>query len=287
MAQSCPYGPAGKGIFEVKFWNNKTRFGWVALLVLSLALVLALCFGLSRSPPQIITLPDGSRYRFAGATWGTNHSKPRLAARLMDQLPGQLAYYVRPMLERRLGSLAPVRNDSPSLCIWLQRVGTNTQPSPNTLDIILADQNGVESGGSVSARMVSGPFANTVCLPVVPRRNPVLEVHLIYTVRGANPGPIVSRQKLGQSIRFPNPLFGTYPQWQPEPLPARKQAGDLDVSLSNLATGSVFTLMDHDGRVHPPGIRPAKPGETPSTLIALGLSSPRGTNEIWLPQNLD
>lgn len=39
------------------------------------------------------------------------------------------------------------------------------------------------------------------------------------------------------AIRFTNPFWGEFPQWEPEPLPATKRDGDLEVTLTALVTG--------------------------------------------------
>jgi hypothetical protein len=39
------------------------------------------------------------------------------------------------------------------------------------------------------------------------------------------------------SLPFANPLYGAFPQWRPEPLPATRRAGDVAVTLEKLSTG--------------------------------------------------
>jgi len=38
-------------------------------------------------------------------------------------------------------------------------------------------------------------------------------------------------------VRFPNPLYGRFPEWRPEPVPAVRKSGDLEVRLDSFMTG--------------------------------------------------
>ena len=46
-------------------------------------------------PLQFVTLPDGTKYRFGGVTWGTNQLPPFLADRLVHHLPAALSSWVQ------------------------------------------------------------------------------------------------------------------------------------------------------------------------------------------------
>jgi hypothetical protein len=64
-----------------------------------------------------------------------------------------------------------------------------------------------------------------------------------------------------ERIRFPNPLFGQYPQWQPEALPAEKSAGDLRVQLKSF-TVSPQQPINHTGKTEfSVAFNPARPEE--------------------------
>jgi len=73
-------------------------------------------------------------------------------------------------------------------------------------------------------RLLLGGFWESAAFSFVPRRSRMLEVPLL------SEWPKVVGALLG-ALRFQNPLYGRFPQWQPEPLPATKMAGDVQVTL--------------------------------------------------------
>ena len=108
-------------------------------------------------------------------------------------------------------------------------------------------------------------------LPVVPRRSETLELHLFQA------------DELIETVRIRNPLFGRFPNWQPEPLPATKTSGDLKVRLTGFSVG-VAELGGNLARVNraQTHVRTITLHPDPNVVFKLDLSSPRGTNEAWL-----
>ena len=102
-------------------------------LALVLAIAVAAAIGLiwqklREPPPQIITLPNGEQFRFAGVTWGTNHVFGSMAGRLVNGLPRPVANFVWQHARTLLGQVNYYHYEQPSeptLCVWFQPMGTN------------------------------------------------------------------------------------------------------------------------------------------------------------------
>jgi hypothetical protein len=84
------------------------------------------------------------------------------------------------------------------------------------------------------------------------------------------------------SISIPNPLYGNYPQWTPEQLPAVKKAGDLEVRLDDLKAGTRLggapVIMPNGSIVKP---------YDPATKFDFSVRSSRGTNEVWVLESAE
>ena len=223
---------------------------WLAVVVTALAIIACVCWAtMMQGPTQIITLTDGRQYQFAGASWGTNHSQPRLLAHVVDHLPDKWADYVRTKLGPRVGLAPPVHGPSPTLVVWFELVRTNSaRRFTSTLlgSAMLADGNGVRSGIGRSWYQQSPGWA-CAGFSEVPRRSRMLEF-----------------QTPDGSVKFRNPAFGRIPEWQPEPLPVEKSAGDLRVRLTTFASRFV----------------PGGGGWYRDTVFSLAISSPR-PDERW------
>ena len=237
---------------------------WQAVALLTFLTIIAAIgwAALTRAPEQIITLPDGHQYRLAGVTWGTNHNQPRLLAHLVDHLPGKLPAYFRAKLSPRITLLAPIRTPSPALIVWVEPIGTKAttpgSPSPLAgLKAMLADENGVRSG-MLDTPIVSDATWTVVKFDEVPRRSRMLDCQFLHLdAYGWTADPILH-------LQFRNPLFGHFPQWQPEPLPATKTVGDLRVQLNDVATKP----------------EPAGNGRARVTVFSLAIN-PAQTNHSW------
>ena len=204
-------------------------FGSLGLIALA-GIVVAL-----RQPKPIasvpLSLPDGSVVRILAVTYGTNHAVGRPFARLVARMPAALQAVLVRLLGSRAALLAATTTPEPKLIIWLGRATNNaaTPPGSGYFHALLSDASGFISGDSAS---VYGWWSNPEQMQfrVIPRRDPVIAVHFFY--HSATGG--VSRCG---SLPFVNPLYGTFPQWLPEPLPATRRAGDVAVTLEQVSTG--------------------------------------------------
>jgi hypothetical protein len=206
----------------------------IGLAVLAGLLTLAL-LGLRLQKPEPIStgslvLPDGSTVRIVGATYGTNH--------LLGPPVARLAYRISPNIQNVLASLfgrfAALRGSTitprPALVVWLDRTSTNsTLPPSGYMEAFLADTSGFLSGNGAS---VFGGLPGPSSLPfyAIPRRDRDITLNFIsHTSTGET--------KNCGSLGLINPLYASYPQWQPEALPASKQVGDVVVTLEKISTG--------------------------------------------------
>ena len=119
----------------------------------------------------------------------------------------------------------------PKLIIWLGRATNNATAPPGSgyFTALLSDASGFISGDHAS---IYGWWSNPEQMQfgVIPRRDPVIAVNFFYHA------PTGGVSRCG-SLPFANPLYGAFPQWQPEPLPATRRAGDVAVTLEKVSTG--------------------------------------------------
>jgi hypothetical protein len=85
----------------------------------------------------------------------------------------------------------------------------------------------------------------------------MLEVRVYDQTTATNQqGPFY--EEIGR-MRLPNPLYGRFPQWKPEPVPAVKFAGDVEVRLENFMTSNAQAGDSPEEALeklgsHPPGL---------------------------------
>ncbi len=263
---------------------NKKRI-WLALAVAVVVVAIggAWWSAAHQPPPQIITLPTGEQYRFAGATYGTKNIAPTVAAHIFNLLPLQFEIIARKYLKARVGNYPPIQKfDSPQLFAWFERLGTNSSPAPTltVLGAFVANESDVEGGVQSLAVFIPGSQWSCFIFPVAPKRDRVGRCVLYAPAPSTK--PIIGR------VSFPNPLYGRFPQWQPESLPARKHVGDLDIRLETFVAGHSVTLS---GNPNPRGdsLRhqlmlgaPATTGENSRTWFHFALRSGELTNAPWI-----
>jgi hypothetical protein len=232
-------------------------------------------------PPQIVTLPNGLEYQFAGVTYGTKNVPPSLEAKLVNSLPKGLANMTRRYAGPKIGQYnSGASYKETELFVWFQRLETNMPLgiTSSTLAARLADQAGVEAGAPSYAAFASSVVWSYAAFPVFPRRSRVLQCNLYPFGGPGNPATPFAR------VTFPNPLYGDFPQWKPEPVPAMKMAGDLEVRLDEFTAGrqqggaTVVKANGSRGLPVPPAIR----GQDTVTAFDVSLISWRGTNEAWV-----
>ncbi len=266
---------------------KKRNLAFVFAAVIILAIVFAAIVR-GKAPRQVVVLPNGERYRFVAAVWGTRHMPPTMLARLSSRLPASATKWMPQRLANYLGPVPTFTLPQPCLYLWFRLENLSSQ-QPSSLSGLLEDGHGVASGGT-SGRSTY-PLGNvtwlTMTFPVVPRRCAVVQCRLFQVSADQE-----SHREIGL-VRFPNPLFGQYPQWQPETspetLPATKAAGDIRVRLKEFIVATEnkqSEMVTNEGKItrfHSPG-----PGDWRQIVFKLDIETPRGTNiEPWLIQRAE
>jgi len=219
-------------------------------------------------------MPSGQQYRFVTAVWGTSQEPPTLAAKWLARMPTPMASYVRQKLGSRLDltpqALPPL--SEPAFHVWFRSTKSSTSPR---FGAVLADHNG--AGYELGQHSITrAGRASWLCwsFHVVPRRSATLT---LYALDGFGRSSIPSAE-IGR-VSFSNPLFGHYPQWQPEPLPVVKKAGDLEVRLVAVVAERQYCNIQLRTSNSEPG---AAISSLPEARFNLMLNSTRGTNEGWV-----
>jgi len=229
---------------------------------------------------DLITLPNGYKYRFSGITFGTNHEHGPVGARLVSSLPDPAEDFIKKQLGNRVGQVESVHTSEPSICIWFDPVkaeakATNSQPY--YIIAMMADAAGTFAGtyDEIGAAP-NQPFH--LLFWAAPRRDSKLEV-AFFRVLNMNQAGINANQPGGEigRVRVPNALHGRYPQWQPDtPATGVKVVGDVEVHLSNFLSG--VTYQTNGGRAS----RPARPGEEATTSFDVSLRTRKGEKGTWV-----
>lgn len=261
--------------------RKRTKLALVAALV---AAVLVPVLWRKDPPPQIITLPNGERYEFAGVTWSREAVPPTLDAQVVHRLPAALSNWLRKRYPKRLSQVnLGQKYPEPRLFIWYRYVGTNTSNAMSGGPrAVLADEAGVKGGSLGYASFLDSVTWSFVSLPAVPRRSRVLQSQFYPSDHGEEAYSSFS------TIHFPNPLYGRFPQWKAEPLPIVKTSGDLQVRLDALTSGHPYgttILRSNGGRA--PHYSPAQGGESIETGLEFSVRSGKGTNETWVAHRLE
>ena len=199
----------------------------------------------ARSPQQIVSLADGSRYLFAGVTYSTNPVPPSLPVKILRALPKSWSNSIR----KRFGDFDSQYNglyslNRPELFVWFKRLSdtapTNSIPGPlNKVSLwsYLADESGVIAGGRCSLRIDGSVVWSYEAFPIIPRRSKTIQCLLFQALRASTYPPLGPSNLPPISVTFPNPLHGHYPDWQPEPLPNAKTSRSLEVRLDSVKFG--------------------------------------------------
>jgi hypothetical protein len=161
----------------------------------------------------------------------------------------------------------------PQLLVWLDQ-RTNGPPAPVTspyYSAVLGDASNYISGGESGLnKFIPMSMVYPLYIDAFPRRDPHLTLNLYdHNLLGI-------AHLLTNTLTFANPLHQTYPQWQPEPLPATKRTGDLEVTVQKFETGHNSNLNYHD---HEYGTNLADGRNC--TAVSLKFRPLTNTNESW------
>jgi hypothetical protein len=241
---------------------------WLALVTAIFLSASLLDVSAQPGSPPILTLPNGAQLVFAGTTYGT-----------INTPPSPEKYIGQHNIQFNEGETF----ETPQFFVWFQWKETNAPLGRTMPQLIarLADQKGVERGAVSYPAFSDGVPLSYVEFPAIPRRSQILQLNFYPFFVGLT--------DLVTSVSFTNPLYGHFPEWKPEPVPAVKKTGDLEVRLVNLMTGirqsgSVPVLANGKQGI---GFQPAQGGIHLATFFDVLSSSTRGTNEEWVVQSAE
>jgi hypothetical protein len=185
------------------------------------------------SPP--VTLPDGTSVRLLAVTYGTNHVFGTRAARMFARLPLAIQDFLSDLPGVSIAPAQMTTTPIPELLLWLdQRTnGVGSPPSSSAyLTAVLGDGSNFISGTEPGVAS-STPMSLTYPLrfAAFPRRDRQITLNIFQ--HDSDGGA-----RLCGSLSFINPHSQTYPQWQPETLPVTRRAGDLEVTLQRVESGT-------------------------------------------------
>ena len=216
-----------------------------ALFTLTLAVVTSTFAQTPKPADQIITLPNGEQVRFVGATWSKDAVPPYWAAHLVRMVPATVSNYLAARFRSQMTtSDYNTSFAEPRLFLWFKLLtnhapeaaipvfSTGPRQSLYMPYAVLSDQSGVRAGEVLRHHFYNSAEWSFIQFPVVPRRSRTLKCD-IYTEEFVPYGHPV----LLTSFTFENPLYGRFPHWKTEPLPAVKSSGDLQVRLETVSSG--------------------------------------------------
>ena len=265
-------------------FRNASRVRLLGLIGLAGMMALIALAVLLRQPKPaaqtLLKLPDGSSVRIMAVTYGTNHLAGSPVARMAARMPA----WAQVVLQRVLGNRAVVAGSTtttePTLVVWIERLTNSAPRLPNAgfFDVFLADGSGFVSGADVYMSGWSNP--EPLRFGVFPRRDRAISVNFYYH------SPTGGVSQCG-SLPFANPLFGSFPQWQPETLPVNKQTARVAASVSKLSTGHDQTTshrgLEQGGSVIEFGTN--RLDGRNSSVCFIQLHSLTDTNETWCVVN--
>jgi hypothetical protein len=260
---------------------NTIKLKWLlALALLALGFGLFAVFLLRPARPistGTLALPDGAHVRIIAATYGTNHIIGTPLARAIAHLPGGLQQAATRFLGGRARTTQFRTTSEPALILWLQNDTPPPTPPTGTggyIRTVLADASGFVSGSEEDAdTQWSNPRALTFY--AIPRRDRTIALEFFHHAtngKTTNCGRLV----------LENPLYGAYPQWTPQPLPATNRVGDVEMVVEQLSTGHNNDTSHHSDYIR---FGTNRTDGRNRTVCVCSIRSLSHTNEVWKVAN--
>jgi hypothetical protein len=194
------------------------------LLVFAAVLAGLITSTLRNAPPRSVTLPDGVRLEFLGTTVGSANFTTEL----------RWHRWLRSVLPRKWSGWIPsatsanCSSDTNSVTVYLRLTDSNSQAVGATpwQGYAAEDDTGFRyprEGGGCSTGGGSGDQLHGVILRTYPRRQSSFWLRFYDQTNGVM-----------ASLRVPNPMRGSFPEWQPTPLPQKLTNGPVILTLESL-----------------------------------------------------
>lgn len=212
---------------------KKALWAAAGLVALVVVLVLTLVTDGGKQAGVPLALPDGSSVIVSTVTFGTNHIYGTALSRVIVKLPPVAQNLAKKLLGRNFSPPRTTVTPQPSLVLWLVTTTNNsTQANAGYYSVFLSDASGFISGPQSSYNVPAGAASSPMALTFAawPRRDKQIQAEFFYH------DPDGGVRHAGR-IAFSNPTAGQYPQWQPLPLPARSENGDIAAVLEEFCTG--------------------------------------------------
>lgn len=180
---------------------------------------------LLKPQPQTITLPDGTQLTLKKVTCGK-----------------------RPSFQGWSGNFDKNDNTNDTLNIWIQRhYPPGQHPEYQFMLIGESGYYSVESRWNMVRSIQAGEDTQFISFGSFPRRGDKLQLQVRQwsdspTVEWATNQDYWKKTVKGEFI-VPNLTRGSFPTWQPQPLPVTQRDGDLEVTMTKL----IFGVSDHRG----------------------------------------
>jgi hypothetical protein len=224
---------------------NVIRSTWLMMVLVGVLLSLLVAGallhfrGFNSKAQDTIVLSDGSTLQIRDVTYGTNHVYGTTWARIVWNLPPAVRFS---FLTRAVGDIYQLQTAQPELRIWFdfKFPGTNTGPTSGFAwcGASFATENEFTAGQEQS--FIPTTSISSAGFTAWPRRTRMLNLFVSEKVSHG--------QGRVSKIALKNPSYQEWPQWQPEGLPATKNAGDLEVTLVRFGTGLSASSVIHGDR---------------------------------------
>ncbi len=216
------------------------RWGFLVLLFLILLVAVAAVVSIRwmdrDEVPAKLALPDGVAISVAGVDFGTNHVLGSRLARWAARTPPMVQGGLKKIFGARAVPSQTFQTSTPMLVVWLNLPKPPAQkphsPPQGSYLAYLADTGGFTSGSSQGFSLGFG-LPMPMQFDAFPRRERSIVMHVFYR----DNHDLQGKWSDCGTLSIANPEYRSYPQWQPETLPATNRAGDVEATLEQFKTG--------------------------------------------------
>ena len=231
--------PFSKLVRQVRLRAMKRRRLLIALLLIAAGITVLAWMLSSKVERTTLKLTNGERLTFCAIGVGTNttYCYGNILQRMAAHIPGSLG-------DRLSGGTRAESwhySDSNIVLWFLCEGGVGVF---HRIQFRVVDEQGIESDPYFdrnSAYSDGDTVGYFVHAGILPRRSPRIRLRISEADKWGEPLPV-------GELHIPNPLYGKYPEWTAEPLPATRQFGEVAVTLDELNVSLDSSWMDMENR---------------------------------------